>query len=182
MSAAIMEINIPAGASEVTLKTAGKYCDKNIRVNTHFRIESGAMSGASEYITDYIKNGAVKGKTITIPCSPNPKLIIFKATQNTQERIASLTADATFSGNCAYAIIFNNIIDLDEAGASAASGRNCLLCQFLLYESNNRVYSTYSDGELNDMDTAPKTNVGTFYTGDEEFDAEYEWTAYYWDE
>jgi hypothetical protein len=175
-----IEINMPAGASEVTLKTAGKYCEKDIRVTSpsSFHTEHGKIQGGSEHITDFIKNGVVKGKNIAIPCSANPKLLIFKATKATQDKIVALTKEGTFTGNCTYALIFNNAIDVDEGGKQADSGRNCVVCQFLLYDTGS-VFSTYSDTQMLNMDTKPNASVGTFYNED---DAEYEWTAYYWNE
>ena len=39
-----IEINIPIDSSEVTLKTAGKYCDKNIKVKSPVRTVKGTFT------------------------------------------------------------------------------------------------------------------------------------------
>lgn len=39
-----IEINMPIGSSEMTLKTAGKYCDKDIKVTSFLRTERGTFT------------------------------------------------------------------------------------------------------------------------------------------
>lgn len=61
-----IEINIPAEASEVTLKTAGKYCDKDIRVTSHGRVIKGTYKPSANESTVTISDIPSNAKTVEI--------------------------------------------------------------------------------------------------------------------
>lgn len=171
---AIMEKNIPAGASEILLKTAGRYCDKDIRVTSHFRIVKG---------TDY----TFADNNFCIPLSEKPKLVIWRATDDTQKKIsAKVKAGKDNTRHYTVGGIMNFAKDIDTTSYTYTEAK-------LNYNSFLACYQYYSSKI--DLNSAKETRV--FYEDgyakiatlnfSESFDdgatpAEYEWTAYYWDE
>lgn len=155
-------------------------------ISRGFRVESGVLnsnsadSAGNKYISDYVVDGVVSGTTIVFPCSANPKMIILRATEATQTTLATLVKNNNWAEgkNPAFAIVINNIVDMDVGSSAKKQQRNALFFQLMKYGSSSTM-PTYSDAKFYNIDTIPQTIVGTFYNG---ADAEYEWTAYYWND
>ncbi len=171
---AIIDKNIPAGASEILLKTAGRYCEKDIRVTSHFRIVKGT-------------NYTFDGTNFCIPLSEKPKLVIWRATDDTQKKI-SAKVKAGEDNTQYYTIggIMNFAKDIDTTSymyTKLNKNYNSFLACYQYYTSTIDFNATketqvfYEDGYA---------KIATLNFS-ESFDdgatpAEYEWTAYYWDE
>ena len=153
--------------------------------NASFRAEHGVLTCntaddfGNKYISDYIVDGVKKGSIVTVPCTANPKLIILRATENTQAKIVSLVKNGTYASgqNPTFAALANNVLDIDLKSNVASRNRNAVYYQFSPY--GTAVICSYSDGLLSNADTTPNMTISTFY---DEADAEYEWTAFYWND
>lgn len=177
MSAPI-EIKIPDGASEVTLKTANKYCDKDIRVSSHFRMVKGT------------KYEIVKGSPdkIRFTLSEKPKMLIWRATEATQEALLSLAnAEKNTSKYYTFGGVVNFVTDFDIASTGQESNKNSMAVNFQYYNATlgalpagKEAQQEYADGLV----SAGGLNLQSeFDNGDgTTTPAEYEWTAYYWGE
>ena len=138
--------------------------------NASFRIEHGS---------NYACNAVSGGYSLEIPCSPNPKLVVFKATKATQEKIVDLTRAATTSPDYPYAYIFYNIGALNEATNADDKGSRYGYESYYTKYLDQFVVAYCRSCSINVTDTIPKIAVASLYQGE---DAQYEWTAYYWDE
>ena len=173
-----IEINIPAGASEVTLKTAGKYCDKDIRVKTHFRIESGT------HVVPVDVGSLSSVHTAKLDCMSGAKLLVLQADNNvvgedgktTYKRITDTEDDGEHKwtvgvlGNC-----------ISKVGDEEKVGNRCymptMITTYIKY--GDAYYDVYAVAP-NDM---PCDNTDGFSFSSYGLKAgRYNWTAYYWDE
>lgn len=144
--------------------------------NASFRIECGVLR--KDNWENHVSVNDTGRFEISIPCSANPKLIIFKATQATQTILANLTTSAVEDPGYTFALIFNNISDIDQGGAQASVGLNVIQYVYVKYMTSYAIEDLVAL-KMHNMDSKPMATVASFYQGD---DAEYEWTAYYWDE
>ena len=100
-------------------------------LSASFRRESGILTwdtadaNGNKYITEYSSGGVVVGATIAIPCSPSPKLVVLRATPETQAKLAPMALNTDIQCST-YAVVYNNIVDMDVASNAASQNRNAL--------------------------------------------------------
>ena len=171
---AIMEKNIPAGASEILLKTAGKYCDKDIRVTSpsHFRMESGALRVDSD------QKGTSGQYSLKIPCANGAKLFFIQA-DNTE------IVD-TVNNRTTYNVIIKGTTENDGNGWFVGAFGQMLKKDIgtktdRAHMYNMKVLSTnkWQPGETG---TSCTNTDGISITTLGVKAGKYNWTAYYWDE
>jgi hypothetical protein len=154
MSSAIMEINMPVGSSEMILKTAGKYCYKDIRVTAphSFRIVTGSFE----------LDARTTALSIGIPAGAKAIEIV------PQGEIPAAT-----SGNYPVTYVFG-FCDVNYPGYSYGKA---LLAEYK-YTSDTKPFGqsafapNTTDGFSMSLETGGYFFAATTYT----------YTAYYWDE
>ena len=161
---AIMEKNIPAGASEILLKTAGRYCDKDIRVKSHFRMESGEVTLDADINTADAQS-LIQYK---IPCPSGAKVVIFEACDDVY---AAAKEKAKNAGK--YYTLYANVTFADEpkwaAEASPPIRRGCVVVML-------------TNGTLNFGAVSASNEDGCTIHTYSLMAGTYRWKAYYWNE
>lgn len=139
-----------------------------------FRRESG---------TGWSYNGS---NLVSIPCSPNPKLVIFQASDATAAAVAAkVAAEADENAPYTVAAVLQSLRDLDGASLAHSNQKNSM---GLMYRYYYGMAVPDSDAiSFENLDTVPQFLVIKFLTeyqnaAGETVPAEYNWTAYYWDE
>ena len=170
---AIMEKNIPAGASEILLKIAGKCCDKDIRVTSHFRIEKDTME-----VTAEVKPvSPAKSITVRIPCSSGAKVVVFNANDTTMAAIKD-------SSGTKYIATFMANFFAPKMGHHANTSKTQSYGSTLTYEEYYKDNDNYNNGWLVGACSASDVSNedGCTFVCQALKEGTYEWTAYYWDE
>ena len=177
-----MEINMPAGASEVTLRTGGKYCEKDIRVTSpsSYRVLTG---------THKINTTTKTNVEITVPCS-TAGLKAFVVYPN-ETTLASIKT----AGNTDKLRYFCAII-----GNFYASDLGTFNVETVTYDSTNKTYSpVYGLKAIQiclydmtahglgwvptqDQATCEVVENGIKFTARAALAGDYCWRAYYWNE
>lgn len=160
-----IEITIPAEASEVTLKTAGKYCDKDIVVkNTNsFRVETKTFTITATQGEEY----AVE---ITLPdIKPGAKLVIC------EPNFTPTNLDASVYKYFVHKIYCSDILQ------SEFPWDNGVYLDAYRQDTNayERKVSDLVKGENAWTFVVPKTQGNQFHYCQP---GEYTYKAYYWDE
>lgn len=144
-------------------------------INSGFRIVTG---------TDYTMDGTA----FCIPLSEKPKLVIWRATDDTQKKIVAIAnTEQDVAKTYDFASIVTFAKDLDTASLGHAAGRNGATFYFK-YLSGYGVCPGAGDTSIYYENAQLK--IGTTGNIYDKFDngdgtttpAEYEWIAYYWDE
>ena len=157
-----IEINIPAGASEVLLKTAGKYCDKDIRVTSHFCIDTGEIT-----LEEKIASSLSTQVTTLLPSeiSPNAKIIVIEPSDEVISRIESITdkPGIYFLVNLKICLVEPLYSDAKNTLAEVRQGG----------PTDQRATATHKIAiESNSIQLTSYSIIG----------GKYRWKAYYWDE
>lgn len=143
------------------------------QVNSGFRMEQG---NEWEY-------GDSK---ITIKCSLNPKLVIIRADEDTDNAIiARSLADPNKIDFHPYGAIVQTLKDFDTKSAAQKSNQNGVVAHYQYYSATKTV-AAFKEAGIYDTDVGIKfgmANLLTEYTKDgATVPAVYNWTAYYWNE
>ena len=175
MSKPNMEITIPLDATEVTLRTEGKYCESNIVVKSEraFRVETGVMVVEKDIMPD-----AGQSKfTIKIPCSNGAKTADFHADDATMAAIKATQGTnylATFLGN----------FFAPKVGQAADNNKPRSYFSKMSFTESFAGSSKYNNGWLvDDNGTHNAANTdGVTFVAQALKAGTYEWTAYYWND
>ena len=170
---AIMEKNIPAGASEILLKIAGKCCDKDIRVTSHFRIEKDTM----EVTADVLPAEGETSITVHIPCPSGAKVVAFNADDATMAAIKD-------SSGTKYIATFMANFFAPKMGQHANTSKTQSYGSGMKLEEYYKDNPNYNNGWLvaSCSSGAVSNEDGCTFVCQALKRGKYEWTAYYWDE
>ena len=160
---AIMEKNIPAGASEILLKIAGKCCDRDIRVTSFIRTEKGTFKPSENTLTFDFSG-----------LSATPRFI----------EIANITPTTTVNLS-EYTSV--SLVPITHAAWIGALTKNEFVAPTGVVEyplkKDEQTYkwgSNYVSAELKDGKITFTIKEGLPSQMFEK-NVTYEWTAYYWD-
>lgn len=160
-----IEINMPIGSSEMTLKTAGKYCDKDIKVTSSLRTERGTFTPTENTGTFDVSGMSAGPRFIEIAnLTPVSAVLLSEAgtaplmplTHAVWTGSLSKCPDVIKTGHVIYQVINKKGVPVFGSNLSKAT----------LNEGKIVFDPTFADGLATMMFEAGVT---------------YEWTAYFWD-
>lgn len=146
------------------------------QVNSGFHIEQG-----NGWSYDSSK------QKVTIKCTPKPKLVIFRASDDTAAAIlAKANTDTTGKNSYPYGAIVQTLKDFDTQSNGHGTSPNAVVASYQYYNSSWGALPIMKDASQETTDTETKFGAALFTTeykkDDATVPAEYNWTAYYWDE
>lgn len=152
---------------------------KELMQRVSFRRESGTS-------WNYIPATESADARVSVPCSPNPRLLIFQATDATAAAAAAaVIKEADANSPYTFAAVLQNIRDLDNTSIAHTNQKNSMGLRYVYYYG----YAVPDADAIafENVDTVPRFVTPRFLTeyqnaAGETVPAEYKWTAYYWDE
>lgn len=157
-------------------------------VNSGFRMEKGTEWG-------YVPASGNTAARVTIPCSPNPNMIIVRAGTDTAKiALAGAAADPEKdAGGYEHRYFFGAIllnkdfVDFDTVSLGESRNLNSVMMAYVYYSAGIALPVT-QELIFENLDTVPRFAVNEYFVREyqneagETVPAEYEWTAYYWKE
>lgn len=167
MSTAIMEIKMPKGISDLTLKTGGKYCEKDIRVTSQskFRMEKGVLNIGDEDVVP--GKGVATAGQYKINCSSGCKLFVLTADEDTVTAIKARTDTIllTLGVVCGFA-------NVDYEDIASQNKSTCAITVWIPSQSKESL----GGGAASNEDGVSIYSYCLAKNG------KYYWTAYYWED
>lgn len=203
-NAGVMNINMPANVYEVTLKTGGKYCEKDIRVTAqpNLRTESFSVTFPNDIkpgsatngkttiqtshgtveVVDVLYNGTATSLKVKLPCSPNAKMLEFHVDDTTFNAVKALSASENDSSRYVTSGILNFFASNVKNNGSVAVSLLLARKQYGTSDKPNYMIDAASTSSMSNEYPENDTLHGASFVAYALKAGTYNFTAYYWND